>query len=85
MGLIVQKIFYSIIQLILSPHCLAGGHRSQGETTYAHFVVKNQGTLQFKLRLDMEHTAHIFEILIPISRTENISKNSTIKEMQIRN
>ena len=29
----------------------------------------------------MEHAAHIFEIPIPISRTENISKNSSIKEV----
>lgn len=39
---VVQKIYYwvIIIKLILSPHCLAAGHRSQDETTHAHFVVK---------------------------------------------
>ena len=54
---VVQKIYYCvvIIKLILSPHCLAAGHRSQDETTHAHFVVKNQATRlkKFNLSLDM--------------------------------
>ena len=43
---VVQKIYYSIIKLILSPPCLAGGHVPKMRLqNYAHFVVKNQATL----------------------------------------
>ena len=55
----------------LSSLLSSGGHVPKMRLqNYAHFVVKNQATLQFNLRLDMKHAAHIFEIPIPISRTD---------------
>ena len=42
---VVQKMYYSLRKLILSLPCSADGHRTQDETTHAHFVVINKATL----------------------------------------